>query len=137
MEKDLEGSSRGIMTFYSYICLEQRRKTMKNISLESWCSGRGSNRLAVEYECKALPLHQPTRSQSIFSDDFKPGCKPMAISCISSRAIRFTDFETDRGDINVPEKHGTQHCEDTSLHLKGEVRFKCNSQKEIKLSPRN
>jgi hypothetical protein len=114
---------------------------MKNLSKESRCPGRNSNRIPMEYESKAPPLRQPTRSRSIFSDifnlNFNLGCKSTALPCKFHLQFMFTDFKTTRGDVNVPDGYGTRHCEGTSLRLKGGVRFKCNSQTEIKVSPRN
>jgi hypothetical protein len=46
--------------YYSYpgVCLEELRKTSRNLTQYSWCSGRYSNQVPSEHSSKALRLNQ-------------------------------------------------------------------------------
>jgi hypothetical protein len=60
----VEGSGRGlILKYYPGICLEELRKTSKNVSQDSQCPGRDSSQTLSDNMSEVLPL-ELTRSVS-------------------------------------------------------------------------
>jgi hypothetical protein len=52
--KNLEGEGRGLIKYHPEIFLEWLRKTTRNLSQDSLCSGRNSNTTSLEQKSTAL-----------------------------------------------------------------------------------